>query len=149
MAAGWPRSWSCLACWPMARARRPRSRRYRLWLSEWLLNVWSTPKLALSSPEDRVGCEAAVGLPMQRTSAPGGYTSAMSKRELDIASLTPEERLDLLEELWDSLGAASEAIPLTEAQRAELDRRLDDLEREGPVGIPWDEVLGRIRSRGR
>jgi putative addiction module component (TIGR02574 family) len=73
----------------------------------------------------------------------------MSKRELDIASLTPEERLDLLEELWDSLGAASEAIPLTEAQRAELDRRLDDLEREGPVGIPWDEVLGRIRSRGR
>lgn len=63
----------------------------------------------------------------------------MSKRGLDIASLTPEERLDLLEELWDSLGVAPEAIPLTEAQRAELDRRLDDLEREGPVGIPWDE----------
>lgn len=73
----------------------------------------------------------------------------MSKRGLDIASLTPEERLDLLEELWDSLGATREAIPLTEAQRAELDRRLDDLEREGPVGIPWDEVLGRIRNCGR
>jgi len=86
---------------------------------------------------------------MLRTSAQGGYTSAMSKRGLDIASLTPEERLDLLEELWDSLGSASEAIPLTETQRAELDRRLDDLEREGPVGIPWDEVLGRIRGRGR
>ena len=98
---------------------------------------------------DRVDREAAVGLPMLRTSDPGGYTSAMSKRGLDIASLTPEERLDLLEELWDSLGATPEAIPLTEAQRAELDRRLDDLEREGPVGIPWDEVLGRIRGRGR
>ncbi|MGH7311656.1 MAG: addiction module protein [Candidatus Rokuibacteriota bacterium] len=73
----------------------------------------------------------------------------MNKRGLDIASLTPEERLGLLEELWDSLTAAPEAIPLTEAQRAELDRRLDDLEREGPVGIPWDEVLSRIRSRGR
>ncbi len=73
----------------------------------------------------------------------------MSKRGVDIASLTPEERLSLLEELWECLAAAPEAVPLTEAQRAELDRRLDDLEREGPVGIPWDEVLSRIRSRGR
>lgn len=78
-----------------------------------------------------------------------GYTLGMSKRGLDIAGLTPEERLSLLEQLWDSLAAAPEAIPLTEAQRAELDRRLDDLDREGPVGIPWDEVLSRIRSRGR
>jgi len=68
---------------------------------------------------------------------------------VDIASLTLEERLSLLEELWDSLAVAPGAVPLTEAQRAELDRRLDDLEREGPVGIPWDEVLSRIRSRGR
>jgi putative addiction module component (TIGR02574 family) len=73
----------------------------------------------------------------------------MSKPGIDISALTPEERLDLLEELWDSLTATPTAIPLTGAQRAELDRRLDDLEREGPVGIPWDEVLGRIRGRGR
>jgi putative addiction module component (TIGR02574 family) len=73
----------------------------------------------------------------------------MSKRDLDIASLTPEERLSLLEELWDSLAAEPEALPLTPDQRAELDRRLDDLDAEGPVGIPWDEVLSRIRSRGR
>jgi putative addiction module component (TIGR02574 family) len=73
----------------------------------------------------------------------------MSRRGLDIASLTPEERLGLLEELWDSLAAAPGAVPLTEAQRAELDRRLDDLDREGPVGIPWEEVLNRIRSRHR
>jgi hypothetical protein len=32
-------------------------------------------------------------------------------------------------------------------QQDELDRRLDDLEREGPVGIPADEVLGRLHSR--
>jgi putative addiction module component (TIGR02574 family) len=73
----------------------------------------------------------------------------MSKRDLDIASLTPEERLSLLEELWDSFAAVPDAPPLTEAQRAELDRRLDELDAEGPVGIPWDEVLSRIRSRGR
>ena len=73
----------------------------------------------------------------------------MSKPELDIAALTPEERLSLLERLWDSLAATPEAIPLTEAQREELDRRLDDLEADGAVGIPWDEVLSRIRSRAR
>jgi putative addiction module component (TIGR02574 family) len=73
----------------------------------------------------------------------------MSKPALNIAALTPQERLSLLEQLWDSLTATPEAIPLTEAQREELDRRLDDLEVEGPVGIPWDEVLSRIRSRGR
>jgi putative addiction module component (TIGR02574 family) len=66
---------------------------------------------------------------------------------LDIAKLSPEARLRLLEQVWDSLCETPEAIPVTQAQREELDRRLDDLEREGPVGIPWDEVLQRIRNR--
>jgi putative addiction module component (TIGR02574 family) len=73
----------------------------------------------------------------------------MSKRAVDIAALTPEERLSLLEQLWDSLTATPEVIPLTETQRDELDRRLDDLEVDGPVGIPWDDVLSRIRNRRR
>jgi putative addiction module component (TIGR02574 family) len=72
----------------------------------------------------------------------------MAKPGLDIRKLTPAERLQLVEELWDSLCDEPEAVPLTDAQRAELDRRLDDLEREGPVGIPWDEVVRRIRSAG-
>jgi putative addiction module component (TIGR02574 family) len=55
--------------------------------------------------------------------------------------------MELLERLWDSLSATPEAIPLTDAQREELDRRLDDLEHEGPVGIPWEEVLRKIGGR--
>ena len=66
---------------------------------------------------------------------------------IDIASLSFEERLRLLDELWESLSQTPEAIPLTEAQREELDRRLNELDREGPVGIPWNEVLRRIRGR--
>jgi putative addiction module component (TIGR02574 family) len=66
-----------------------------------------------------------------------------------IADLSPEERLRLLERLWESLSQTPEAIPLTSAQREELDRRLDELDRDGPVGIPWEEVLGRIRSRAQ
>ena len=66
---------------------------------------------------------------------------------IDIANLSLEERLRLLDELWESLSQTAEAISLTSAQREELDRRLDELEREGPVGIPWEDVLRRIPPR--
>jgi len=66
---------------------------------------------------------------------------------IDIGSLSCEERLRLLDELWESLRETPEAIPLTTAQREELDQRLDELDREGPTGILWDDVLQRIRSR--
>ena len=66
---------------------------------------------------------------------------------LDIHRLTPTERLELLERLWDSLSEAPETVPVTDAQRGELDRRLDDLEREGPAGIPWEEVVRRLRRK--
>jgi len=66
---------------------------------------------------------------------------------VDIGSLSWDERLRLLGELWESLRETPEAIPLTAAQREELDQRLDELDREGPTGIPWDDVMQRIRSR--
>ncbi len=73
----------------------------------------------------------------------------MSKPAINIGDLSPEERLRLIEELWDSLSDKAGIVPLTDAQREELDRRLDDLERSGPEGIPWDQVLQQIRSRSR
>ena len=73
----------------------------------------------------------------------------MSKPALNIGDLSPEERLRLIEELWDSLNDKPHTVPLTNAQREELDRRLDDLERSGPEGIPWDQVLRQIRSPSR
>ncbi|HEY7217659.1 MAG TPA: addiction module protein [Candidatus Binatia bacterium] len=73
----------------------------------------------------------------------------MSKPALNINDLSPEERLRLIEELWDSLNETPESVPLTSAHREELDRRLDDLERSGPEGIPWDQVLRQIRFRSK
>lgn len=75
------------------------------------------------------------------------YTGPVST--IDIAKLSARERLELLEQVWDSLCDTPEAVPMTDAQLEELDRRLDDLDREGPVGIPWNEVLDRIRHRSR
>ena len=71
----------------------------------------------------------------------------MSNWPIKIEQLSPTEKLGLLEDLWDSLARTPEAIPFTPAQREELDRRLDDLEREGPVGIPWEQVLDRIQGQ--
>ena len=79
----------------------------------------------------------------------GGIFGLMSKPGLNIDDLSPEERLRLIEELWDSLNEKPESVPLTNAQREELDRRLDDLENSGPEGIPWEQVLQQIRSRSK
>lgn len=73
----------------------------------------------------------------------------MSKSAFNVEDLKPEERLRMIEELWDSLSEQPEKVPITNAQREELDRRLDDLERAGPEGIPWEEVLEQIRTRTR
>lgn len=71
----------------------------------------------------------------------------MAKPSIDLDALTPEERLRLIEEVWDSLCENPEDVPLTDAQREELDRRLDELERDGAQGIPWQDVLEQIRRR--
>ena len=68
----------------------------------------------------------------------------MSEPAIDIGRLSLDQRLRLLEQLWDSL--TDEEVPLTTAQREELDKRLDDLERDGPRGIPWDDVLSRLEA---
>jgi len=75
----------------------------------------------------------------------GVYTCRMGM--IDIASLSIEERLRLPEQLRESLSATPQAIPLTNAHREELDRRLDEMDRGGPAGIPWEGVLGRVRRR--
>lgn len=54
---------------------------------------------------------------------------------LNVAELSRDEKLDLLDRLWESLGQDPEALPLTSSQREELDRRLDELEAEGQRAI--------------
>lgn len=73
----------------------------------------------------------------------------MGETAINIERLSSEERLELLERIWDSLAPAD--VPVTEAQRQELDRRLDALDadvRDGrAVGVPWEQVLQELRNR--
>lgn len=64
-----------------------------------------------------------------------------------LKELPLEERMRLVEELWDSIAADQAALPLTEEQRQELDRRLDALEADAATGRPADEVVADIRRR--
>lgn len=71
----------------------------------------------------------------------------MSIPAIDINKLAPEERLRLIGDLWDSLRTQPDSVRLTRAQREELDRRLDDLDRGGAGVVSWDEAKRRLRSQ--
>ena len=64
-----------------------------------------------------------------------------------LKELPVDERMRLVEELWDSIAVDQSALPLTEEQRQELDRRLDAFEADGAAGRPADEALADIRRR--
>ena len=67
----------------------------------------------------------------------------------DFSHLSPAERIELAQDLWDSLEPAEleAALPLSDEQKAELDRRLEDLERHPEAGVPWEDALARIEAR--
>jgi putative addiction module component (TIGR02574 family) len=62
----------------------------------------------------------------------------MAKLALELTKLTPEEKLELIDELWLSL--SPEQFPLAPEQRQELHRRLDHLDEEDPKGASWASV---------
>ena len=72
---------------------------------------------------------------------------AVSLKSLGIERLGIEERLTLVEELWDSIAADSAAVPLTEAQRAELDRRITEHKANPDDVVPWEKVKASITER--
>ena len=59
---------------------------------------------------------------------------------LGIDRLSVDERLTLVQEIWDSIAAEVECAPLTEAQRHEIDRRLAAHRANPGSAIPWEQV---------
>jgi len=63
-----------------------------------------------------------------------------------LRKLPIDERIRLVEDLWDSIAVDQSALPLTADQRAELDRRLDRYEADGERGRPAANVIADIRK---
>jgi putative addiction module component (TIGR02574 family) len=78
-------------------------------------------------------------------SARRSHNWRMARPALDLSQLSPDEKLDLIGELWDSLNDRD--IALTTEQQAELQLRLDRLDRDGVAGRPWHEIEARLRRR--
>ena len=65
----------------------------------------------------------------------------------DIKQLDIAERIQLVEDLWDSVATRSSNFPITEAQKAELDRRLAKRASEKPQGVSLDQIVQKLGVR--
>lgn len=71
----------------------------------------------------------------------------MKQLPYGLSELSAAERVELAEDLWDSIIDSPDALPLTDAQKAELDSRLEAHASESDQGSPWSEVRGRLSKR--
>ena len=70
----------------------------------------------------------------------------MAQPLIDFSHLSPAERIELAEQLWDSVEPT--AVEPTAAQLAELRRRRAELATDGDPGEPWERVMDEIEERG-
>ncbi|MBV5272741.1 MAG: addiction module protein [Lamprocystis purpurea] len=70
----------------------------------------------------------------------------MNQITVSIFDLSPSEKLQLVEDLWDDLAATPADIPIPDWQIEELDRRKANLTSNPASGLSWDEVKRRVRG---
>lgn len=80
----------------------------------------------------------------------------MTKPAFDYRALSIAERLQLVEDVWDSIALEQPdavALPLSANERTELDRRLAAHRRDPSAGVPWHDVRDALmrppKSRAR
>jgi putative addiction module component (TIGR02574 family) len=73
---------------------------------------------------------------------------AMTKVQIEeLLKLSVAERIQLVEDLWDSIAADPENVPLSEPQLKELRRRLAEHRDNPDSAVPWEEVRRRLYER--
>jgi putative addiction module component (TIGR02574 family) len=65
----------------------------------------------------------------------------------DVLSLSVAERIQLVEDIWDTIAEVPEEVALSDEQKAEIDLRLAAYHRNPDEGTPWGVVRDRIRGR--
>jgi len=71
----------------------------------------------------------------------------MAESTTSVFDLSPSEKLQLVEDLWDGLAASPERVPVHAWQLQELARRRANLMKNPASGLTWEEVQRRVRSR--
>lgn len=68
-------------------------------------------------------------------------------QQLGIDRLSPEDRLELISQIWDSLPQVGDAFPMPEWHRQELERRIAAADADPGAAIPWEAVKARLAER--
>lgn len=63
----------------------------------------------------------------------------------DTLDLSIPERIQLVEDIWDTIATESEPVKLTEDEKKMIDKRLEAYHQNPDLGSPWKDVLKRIR----
>ena len=71
----------------------------------------------------------------------------MTETSTSVFDLSPSEKLQLVEDLWDDLAATPESVPVHEWQKEELARRRANLMGNPAPTLTWEEIKRRVRSR--
>lgn len=64
----------------------------------------------------------------------------------EIKKLSVAERILIVEEIWDSIAAEQDSVEVTQAQRAELDRRIASCDASPNEGKSWQEIRRRLET---
>ena len=64
-----------------------------------------------------------------------------------VFDLSPNEKLQLVEDLWDDLAASQEVVPIHDWQKEELARRKENLAKHPASSLSWEETQKKIRAR--
>jgi len=70
----------------------------------------------------------------------------MPSQSPSVFDLTPAEKLQLVEDLWDDLASAPETVPVHDWQKQELARRKANLQNNSASGVGWDQVKQKVRK---
>jgi putative addiction module component (TIGR02574 family) len=70
-------------------------------------------------------------------------------QELGIDRLSADDRLALAEAIWESVAREAEQLPITDAERQELERRLADSIARPEAVTPWEVIKARALARAR
>jgi len=65
----------------------------------------------------------------------------------ELAELPVQERIRLVEALWDTITEYPESIELSPAERRELNRRMEAYLKNPSEGTPWPEVKSKLLAR--
>ena len=65
----------------------------------------------------------------------------------EIRKLSVSERIRLVEDIWDTIAESPDSLPVTEAQKQELDRRIAEHKAHPDHGMTWEEVRKSLNPR--